>query len=52
MLALHLYDAYLGVVDAALEDSFDPMTMVSFKGFLAVEFEMPKPDRIITMDSQ
>jgi hypothetical protein len=49
MRALHLYDAYLGVVDAALEDSFDPMTMVSFKGFLAVELEMPKPDRIITV---
>lgn len=49
MLVLNLYDANLGIVDAALEDSFDPMTLVAFKGFLAVELGMPKQDRIATV---
>lgn len=49
MRALRLYDAYLGVIDAAIEDSLKPMTMVAFKGFLAVELDMPKPDRIATV---
>jgi len=49
MRALHLYDAYLGIVNAALEDSFDPMTMVAFKGFLALELDMVKQDRIATV---
>ncbi|WP_313629547.1 hypothetical protein [Pseudomonas sp.] len=46
--ALHFYDAYLGITDAAIDAALDPMSMVGFKGFMASEVEMMRPDIIAT----
>jgi hypothetical protein len=44
--ALHFYDAFLGVTDAAIHHIFTPKALLEFRGFLAAEVDLPTADAL------
>ncbi|WP_062390145.1 hypothetical protein [Pseudomonas abietaniphila] len=44
--AIHFFDAFLGITDAAIDHAFTPRAILEFRGFLAAEVDLPTADAL------